>query len=232
MSRFEGLTKLAEGPAARLLAKANAKIETKLDLPAASDASTVLAALDEKHAHTDILRLLSVALPVREGVWWACLAARDMIPEGTKPLPATLETAEAWVFKPNDETRQQVREAYDAADSDDPATLCAAAVSMSDGTLGPGDLAQYPAAPGISETSIFGMNLIALGEKAEEFDHYIQVLIERAIDIAKGGNGTIDPAAVEPRIAPDEDDEDDDEDEDDLDDDEEDEDDEEEEDMQ
>jgi len=213
MSRFDGLTKIAGGPAARLLAMGNAKIETKLDLPASAEVVTVLEALDAAHAHVDILRLLSVALPPREAVWWACLAGRDLVGEEVKPVPPTLVTAEDWVFKPGDETRQRAREAFDASDSEDPTTLCAGAVSMIDGKLGPGDLAQYDAPPGGWQTMVYGMVLLALGEHGDEFDHWVQVLIERGLDIGRGGNGSIDPATVEPRPAPpDEDDEDEDED--------------------
>ncbi|OZA10157.1 MAG: hypothetical protein B7Y02_11245, partial [Rhodobacterales bacterium 17-64-5] len=85
--RFSGLTKLIRQPAARLLAHANAELDTELTSPASASVEVVLAELDQKGAVIDMLRLLSVALPPRERVWWACLAARDSLAPGAKVPP-------------------------------------------------------------------------------------------------------------------------------------------------
>ncbi|MBC7740321.1 MAG: hypothetical protein H7245_24645, partial [Candidatus Saccharibacteria bacterium] len=102
--RFLNLTKIPKQPAARMLAMANAELETELSAPASASVETVLQELYEKGALIDMLRLLSVALPARERVWWACLAARDTLKSGAK-LPPPLAAAEAWVFKPTEENR-------------------------------------------------------------------------------------------------------------------------------
>ncbi len=210
------------------MAMSNAKFDAPVGVPAAADVATVLRALDAQFRPVEMLRLLSVSLPVRECVWWACLAGRDLVQEGAR-APKTLTCAEAWTFDPSDETRAAAREALDHADPDDPTMLCAMAASMSDGKLGPGPLAEHDAPPGATQTAAFGMNMLALGQREEEFFHVIQVLIARGLDIAGGGNGSIDPASVEtkmPPIEPEEDDDDfddeDDEEDDDTDDDEED----------
>ncbi|MEO1279625.1 MAG: hypothetical protein AAFV77_11775, partial [Planctomycetota bacterium] len=47
-------------------------------------------------AWIDMVRLISVCLPAREVVWWACLAGRDLVgPDGDS---LCLKSAEAWVF--------------------------------------------------------------------------------------------------------------------------------------
>lgn len=213
--RYDKLSKIIAQPASRLLAMANADLDAPVRSPAAADVATLLREFDEDFRPVDALRLLSVALPPREGVWWACLAGRDMLEPGAR-APRTLTTAEAWAFEPSDEKRAAARAALDASDSTDPTMLCAMAASMSDGRLGPGDLAQYEAPPGGSATAVFGMNMLALSENSDDFFHKVQVLIERALDIARGGNGSVDPESVEARMPPqepDEDDEDEDEDE-------------------
>src|SRR5690606_7176229 len=116
--RFDDLKKVPRQPAMRLLAIANAKLKTSPDLPTSASVSEVMAVLAEKGAFVDMLRLMGAALPARERTWWACLAARDVIGPVEKP-PLPLELAEAWVRKPDDETRVKVREAVDAADIDD-----------------------------------------------------------------------------------------------------------------
>lgn len=199
--RFADLTKIVAQPAARFLAVSNAKFEEPVSAPAAADVTTVLQELEDAFRPVDMLRLLSVALPIREGVWWACLAGRDVLPEGAR-APKTLTTAEKWTFEPSDDTRAAARVALDNADPDDPTVLCAMAVAMADGTLGPGELAQYEAPAGGSQTAIFGMIMMALAVDPEAYFHKIQVLLERGLDIARGGNGSIDAEGVEARMPP------------------------------
>ena len=189
-TRFSNLTKVPNQPAMRLLAMANAKLDTKLTSPANASVEMVMAELEQADAPMDMLRLMSVALPVRERVWWACLAARDVA--GPEPVvtPPPLAAAEAWVRKPSDATRDAARLTVEVADIDDDTVLCASAVVYCDDTLGTGDLAQYPAPSGASQTSAFGMNIVAMGTGSDvmQMAHH---LVDRAVDIARGGNGQI-----------------------------------------
>lgn len=187
--RFSDLTKIPAEPAAKLLAQANVKLETRLDAPASASIEEVLTELDSKDANIDLLRLLSIALPPRERVWWACLAARDIVGVGVENQTPSLQAAEAWVFRPGDETRTSAIDATEHADSDDVTVHCATAVQYSDGTLGTGDMAQVPAPPGASSIAAFAMNVEAIATREDDFDAYIQELIDRAIDIGRGGNG-------------------------------------------
>ena len=196
VERFSGLKKVPRQPAARLLALANARLDTALAAPASAPVEEVLAELASKGATVDLLRLLAVALPVRERVWWACLAARDTLAAGAD-APPPLKAAEAWVFRPTEENRAAVQAALAVADIDDDTVHCATAVLYCDGTLGPGDLAQHPAPPGASELCAFAMTVIALGARSAEFDAFGQVLVDRALDIARGGSGRVGTATEE-----------------------------------
>jgi hypothetical protein len=62
-------------------------------------------------------------------------------------------------------------------------------VMYADGTLGTGDMAQHPAPPGGSSIAAFAMNIEAIAARDDNFDTYIQELIDRAVDIGRGGNG-------------------------------------------
>ncbi|WP_209426238.1 hypothetical protein [Pararhodobacter sp. SW119] len=185
--RFADLKKVPKEPAARILATKTTKLDTWLDAPASASVEVVLAELAEKKAWVDLLRLLSAALPDREAVWWACIAARDIT--GETPT-ACLKAAEAWVFKPTDENREKVQLALEVADMDDDTVLVATAALYAPGTMGPGDMAEHPAPPAAVSACAFAMNMTTLGVVEDPLLH-LQWLIDRGVDIARGGNGKI-----------------------------------------
>lgn len=193
-NRFKDMAKVPKEPAAKLLSLANTRLETPITAPVAAPAEEVLAELDEKGAMIDILRLLSIVLPARERVWWACLAARDYIGPKSKDDPKSLAASEDWVFKPTPENRERARLSMDDAYIDDDTVNIAMAVLYSDGTLGPADLAEFPAPAGAAETCAFAMNIVALDKNSDRFEEYGQLLIDRAVDIARGGNGKVEKA--------------------------------------
>jgi Family of unknown function (DUF6931) len=194
--RFKDLIKIPDDPAAKMLARANTLLKTPIAAPASASAAVVLTELAEKGAMIDLLRLLAILLPPRERVWWACLAARDYIGPKSDKDPPPLAASEAWVFDPTDENRIIASDSLDHAYVDDDTVNCAISVLYADGTLGPGDLAQYPAPVGAAEAAAFAMNMVALGELSDRFEEHGQVLIDRALDIARGGNGQIKPDGV------------------------------------
>lgn len=187
--RFDDLKKVPSQPAARLMAMANAKIRTDTGLPASASVSEMMRALEGAGAFVDMLRLMGAALPPRERTWWACLAARDLIEPG-QDVPPSLNIAEAWVRKPHDDLRLQARTAMEAADIDDETTPCGLCVLYYDDTLGPAELSKTPGPTGASQTASFAMNIKALGQ-GDSIPATAQVLIDRALDIARGGNGQI-----------------------------------------
>jgi len=189
--KFKDLEKFPKDPVAKLLSRANVILKTPLKAPPTALAGVVLAELEEKGALVDLLRLLAILLPPRERVWWACMAARDYVGPRSDKDPPSLVTSETWVFDPSDENRDAARNSLDHAYVDDDTVNCALAVLYADGTLGPGDLAQYPAPAGASETAAFAMNMVALGELSDKFEEHGQLLIDRALDIGRGGNGQV-----------------------------------------
>ncbi|MDV7143094.1 hypothetical protein R3X27_10405 [Tropicimonas sp. TH_r6] len=188
--RFEGLNKIPQEPAARLLAGTNLKLEAELAGPATAGVADVLAELEAAGALVDMLKLLAASLPPRESAWWACLAGRDVIGPQAEPSPS-LAAAEAWVFRPGEETRKAAFRAAEAADPMDDTAMCATIVVYADGTLGPDDLKEYPAPQGALQAMAFGINLKAVDAMGDDFDGPMNFVIDRALDIARGGNGRI-----------------------------------------
>ncbi|PCJ07740.1 MAG: hypothetical protein COB16_09930 [Rhodobacteraceae bacterium] len=189
---FNDLVKMPADPVAKLLSRANVMLKTPLEAPPTAGASEVLKELFDKGALVDLLRLLAILLPPRERVWWACMAARDYIGPRSDNDPPSLTASEAWVYEPSEENRDAARISMDNAYVDDDTVNCALAVLYSDGTLGPGDLKQYPAPAGASETAAFAMNMVALSELSDKFEEHGRVLVERALNIGRGGNGQMD----------------------------------------
>ncbi len=185
--RFANLKKVPKAPAARLLAAKATKLEAPLEAPASASVEVVLAELEEKQVWVDLLRLLAVALPDREAVWWACLAARDITGENVTPC---LKASEAWVFEPTEANREKVQMALDVADMDDDTALVATAALYAPGNMGPGELAEHPAPPAAVSACAFGMNMTTLGVAKDPLRH-LQWLIDRGVDIARGGNGKV-----------------------------------------
>ena len=214
MSRFAELKKIPKEPAARLLAAKSTKIETPLSGPASASVEDVLAELEGKRAWVDLMRVLAVALPEREAVWWACLAAHDLVGEGG--ATACMKAAEAWVFEPNTENREAIQQTLEAVETDDDTALVATAALYAPGNLGPGIMSEIAAPPSAVSACVFGMNMTVLGEVEDPMAH-MQWLIERGLDIARGGNGRVDPPDYTFEPEPIEDDDEDEEDVEDLD---------------
>ncbi|MGB5556673.1 MAG: hypothetical protein WBN04_01540 [Paracoccaceae bacterium] len=191
--RFADLKKIPKEPAARILARVHVKLATPVAAPVSAPVEVVLAELAGKAAWIDVLKLLAIALPAREAVWWACIAARDVVGNGEKNTTPCLKASEAWVFEPTEANREAARVSLDNVYIDDDTELCATATMYAPGNMGPGDLADYPAPAGAVSSCAFGMNMVSLSA-APDFDAHLQLLIDRALDIARGGNGQIDPA--------------------------------------
>jgi len=74
------------------------------------------------------------------------------------------------------------------------------AALYADGTLGPGDLHQYPAPPNGVSAAVFAMNLIAMRANVARMDPYLAILIDRGLDIARGGNGRVEAGGGADRL--------------------------------
>ena len=136
-ARFDDLKKLPANPAARIIAHNNIVLQTQVTAPASATVAELLSELHEIGAVIDMLQLLAHALPPREATWWACLSARDLLPDGSDRLTPSIKAAEDWVLRPGEETRTLRAGRLDSAPNDDDTVFCAMAATFADGTLAP-----------------------------------------------------------------------------------------------
>ncbi|MEM6973780.1 MAG: hypothetical protein AAF577_13335 [Pseudomonadota bacterium] len=188
-ARFNGLTKIVGKRAQEMILRDRIELLTEVVLDPEVEVDRLLEVLRGDFATIDRLRLLAHALPRREAVWWACLAGKQLVADG--PVPPTLAAAEAWVFKPNEQTREAAREAANNAKPTDDCDLCASAVIFAKGTMGPGILDDYPDPPGAFGTLIWAMQMNVIQADPDIAPEVGDVLVERALDIARGGNGQV-----------------------------------------
>lgn len=193
---FEGLKKFPAEPALALLARARVKLRAKVAIDPKASVPEALAALDATGEGLEMLRLIAHTLPPREATWWACLAARDMLAPDAAEVPPPLAAAEAWVFKPGDDTRRKARAAMEGADIDDDTVFCAMAATFADGTLGPDQLADFEAPVGGVGNAVHGMVLKSIFADSDNADARTELQIARGLDIARGGSGRV--AAAQP----------------------------------
>ena len=188
--KFSNLTKVPKEPAAKLLALNNMKLEAVLAAPASAPVDVVLNELAGiEDSGLDMLRLMASILPSRQRVWWSCLAARDIVGPGPENETRALRAAEAWVFRPTEENRNEAIASLEHTDVHDLTVNCAMGVMYCDDSLGTGEMAQFAAPPGAAALSAFAMNVEALASKKDTWDEHLAVLIDRALDIARGGSG-------------------------------------------
>ncbi len=163
-------------------------------LPRTTPPEQFLTALMVAGLTPDAVRFLSQALPKREGVWWACLAARAAA-EAAPARPIDLEAlaaAETWVFKPTEEHRRAAMDKAQAAEFSTPAAWAAVGAFWSTGSMAPPGQPVVPPAPYLAGRAIAGAVMLAAaqGEATLAPTRYAR-FIAQAMDIAAGGNGQI-----------------------------------------
>lgn len=152
-----------------------------------------LASLTQGGLPADAVRFLAFALPVREGVWWACMAAQALA--GPEVLPAhalSLEKAAAWVHEPNEETRRACFTAAEAAGLKGAAAFAALAAFWSGGSMAPPEMPEALPDPRLSPIAVGASVLLTVtGADPRRMDPNFEEVLRRGLDIADGGNGRV-----------------------------------------
>jgi len=191
------LRKLKQSPAAEIAADFDASPEARILLGAHPTVPAFLSILLKQRLWVDAIRLLAFALPARERVWWACLAARDSLPpDAPAGAAACIEAAEQWVYQPGDEARRAVFPLAEAIGFESPAAYAGLSAYWSEGSLAPPDMPPVPPNPTLSPTAAAAAVLLAavIRDPARAEDKY-KSSIAAAVNIANGGNGQPNKAA-------------------------------------
>jgi hypothetical protein len=139
----------------------------------------------------DAVATMAQALPKREAVWWACLAARTLVDEQTPaPIVAALETAEAWVYQPTEELRRMAMARAQATGFDHPGVWAAVGAFWSGGSMAPPDAPAVPPGEDLTGQAVSGaVNLSSVMRQPEHAPEKLKAFLLQAIDIANGGSG-------------------------------------------
>ncbi|CAH1650730.1 conserved hypothetical protein [Hyphomicrobiales bacterium] len=190
---FDHLFKIADVSPAACVAEAGlADPALSLGQEAAATPQAFIARLVDAGLWTDAIRFLAFALPMREGVWWACLSARRASPDGFNgegAEQAAIAAAEAWVWAPVEETRRACLAAAEAVACDGPAGYAALAAYWT-GNLAPPDKPEIPPDARLAPTAVGAAVLLAaLGRCGAEIEAHYRLAVAEALDIARGGDG-------------------------------------------
>jgi hypothetical protein len=139
------------------------------------------------------VKFLAHGLPKREAAWWACLCAREVMPQdAVTEVQAALQATETWVYKPNEENRRAALENGEAADDGSPATWAAFAAGWSGGSIGPADGEPVPPADDLTGKAVFSaVTLAAYGAEPERAEERLRLFMAQGMDVAKGGDGRV-----------------------------------------
>lgn len=170
---------------ATLTEPARALLTPDISVPA------LLRALMQGELFIDAVVLMAHALPKREAIWWACIAARTQVLESTPPpTVAALEAAEAWVYTPSEEARRAAMERAQATHFDHPGIWAAVGVFWSGGSMVAENLPAVPPGEHLTAIAVAGaVQLSAVMPEPQLAPEKLREFLRQAVDIANGGNG-------------------------------------------
>ncbi|MBP2298717.1 DUF6931 family protein [Azospirillum picis] len=190
------MPKLRFARAAEAVAGLDLSPEAKALLSPGLPTAAFLKALIDAELYVDAIRLLGMALPRREAVWWGCLAARGALPADAPPADAdALAAAEAWVFRPSEENRRAAFAPAQAANFETACAYAAMGAFWSGGSLAPPDAAVVvPPGDGLTGTAAAAAVLMAAAAVPKEIKARQKAALVQALDIANGGSGKVEGA--------------------------------------
>lgn len=184
------LSKVQAGRAAEICARVELSPEALAGLLPDLSPQGFLSVLMRGGLFPDAVRFLAHALPVREGVWWACVST------GLAPLSREEEDcvacAEAWVYDGSETVRRACLPAAEAVNLKGAAAYAALAAFWSGGSLAPEGGPDVPPHPNLAPIGVGASLLLAAasGDPVRADDRF-RSLLARGIDIANGGNGRL-----------------------------------------
>ena len=187
----EAFRKIEIAEAAEICARADLSDDAQRFLVPGLTPQGYLSSLMQGRLHADAVRFMAFALPVREGVWWACMVSHSL---ATKALPPVhehcLERAAAWVHDPSDTVRRSCMSAAEAADLKGAAAFAALGAFWSGGSMAPPEMPEALPDPRLAPIAVGASVLLAItSADPKRVDHNFEDAIRRALDIAGGGNG-------------------------------------------
>lgn len=200
----EPFRKISEGAAAEICKRVDLSAEAAAFLVPGLSPQGYLALLVDARQVGDAVRFLAFTLPIREGVWWACVVAHGNLAEPTAIQSLSLDRTAAWVYEPNDINRRSCMEAAESSNFEGAAAYAALAAFWSGGSMAPENMPEALPDPKLGPIGVGASVLLAItaGDPAH-LNTRFEKAIERGVDIANGGNGRLDgdrPIRVQPLL--------------------------------
>ncbi|MFC6486409.1 DUF6931 family protein [Nitratireductor sp. GCM10026969] len=189
----EPFRKIKAATAAEICERVDLSPEAKAYLLPDVSPQGYLSLIVEAEHVGDAVRFLAFSLPIREGIWWACVVANSEIEAPSEIESTCLERAAAWVYEPTEARRRSCMEAAELAKFEGAAAYAALAVFWSGGSLAPEDMPEAPADPSLGPIGVGASVLLSLTRgDPQKLGHRFETAIKRGTDIANGGNGRLD----------------------------------------
>ena len=176
---------------AELLPRAELPPEAALLVADASATRTALAALEGGEFLVEAARLIALALPRREAVWWACMCAHHTEPPALPEADrAAVLAAELWVRTQTDESRRAAFAYAEQAGFATPEAWAAVGAFWSGESISPLGQIPVPAPAHMTATAVAGSVTLASvrdfpGRQAERLRRFLA----SAREIETGGAG-------------------------------------------
>jgi len=189
----EPFRKVAAGTADEICRRVDLSGEAKAFLVPNLSPQGYLSLLLQAEAIGDAIRFLAFALPVREGVWWACVVAHSLIAKPSDGEAACINLAARWVYDPTEEHRRACMAAAESLNFEGAAAYAALGAFWSGGSLAPEGMPEAPADPSLGHVGVGASVLLSLtaGDPLTMDDRF-RTVMARGADIANGGNGRMD----------------------------------------
>jgi hypothetical protein len=158
---------------------------------AAADGGALVEALIANGKTPEALRVIAAALPPREGVWWAWVAARHATQLGAPggvpaaPLTAALTAVEQWIANPDEDRRRAAWAAGQAAGLETAAGCAAGAVFFTSGSVAPPDVTPVPPPPGIDRLLAGNAVALAAAVHAQHLEALAGAYIAQGLEVVK-----------------------------------------------
>ncbi|ALN74618.1 hypothetical protein [Aureimonas sp. AU20] len=184
------IRKISGATAAEICGRVALSAEAKAYLTPSLSPQGLLTLLDRSGLFADAVRFLAFALPVREGVWWACMTGIAIPGAASADPDPAYNAAQDWVYEPTDERRFLCLQAAESVQSATPGAYAALAAFWSGGSMAPEGLPEVPPDPVLAPTGIAASILLAVAAgDPRRSDQLFRDAIGRGIDIGNGGDG-------------------------------------------
>lgn len=154
----------------------------------------VIELLQKVDANIDLANFWAHALPMRESIWWACIAVSKRT-DVLKPLEKqTLEASLAWVKSPTEPLRRQIEIQIEKLPNESAAKWLGMAVFWSGaGSIAPIENPIVMPAEFLYAKAVGGaINTAAALPEWDGYKQFYKDVFRSALDLANGGTGTIE----------------------------------------